>query len=434
MDQIKRINFLFVILLCLPVEIWAQDTLKLSRAESEAIFLSENLILLAEKLQISHAQARVHQARLWPNPTLEIDEVNLWATPGQLAVFGDDLQGFRGGEFGKNRQISISLEQLLRTAGKRKKLVALEQVTVDKAEEYFQELLISLKLEFRQQLTQLQFLQFSRDIYRNQLPPIKQLTETFQKQVSRGYVPRGEFVRLKALELSVNKNINQLNKEINEAQKELKLLMGFPSATVLEIEAEGFSRNMQMFHALVLGELIEEALAFHPGLRGTLLDKTYYDRLHDYEKAQRVPDLSIMAGYDRGGNFMYNFLGFGVGLQLPVFNRNQGKIKQAKIGTQQAALRHKQMLLQVENSVALAYSNLSDAIDFRGTIEPDYEGVLEELMAGYARNFLSRDISLIEYLDFFEAYLENKKIILEATKEVNDKAEELNHAIGKDLI
>ena len=434
MDNSHWGKHIFTLIFLLPLGIYAQDTLKLSRSQSESIFLEENLALMAEKLEIPQAEAIVMQAKLWPNPSFEINEVNLWASPAQLAVFGDDLQGFKGGTFGKNQQIGLSIEQLILTAGKRRKLMALEQVTVDRSKEYFQDLLRNLKLEFRHQLTHLQFLQLKREIYQNQLPPIKQLTVAFQKQVELGFIPRGEYVRLKALELEIAKNINELNNGINEAQKDLKTLMHLPSTTVLEITQEGYAKNTEQFQTLVLSSLISMATDQHPKIQISRLDENYFNRLYAYERAQSTPDLTFQVNYDRGGNFMYNFVGFGLSLDLPLFNRNQGRIRKAQIEIDQADIRRKQVESTVENEIVLAYQNLFNAIDFQQQIEPGYEATLDELLAAYTKNFENRDISLLEYLDFFDAYLENREIILEATKEVNEKAENLNYAIGQDLI
>lgn len=434
MDSRHWGKHIFILLFLFPLGINAQDTLKLSRTQSENIFLKENLSLIAERLEIPQAEAMVMQAKLWPNPQFEISEVNLWATPGQLSVFGDDLQGFKGGNFGKNQQIGLSVEQLILTAGKRKKLMALEQVTVDKAEQYFQDLLRNLKLEFRRQLTHLQFLQLKRGIYQNQLPPIKQLTAAFQKQVEQGYVSRGEYVRLKALELEIAKHINKLNEGINEAQKELKTLMHLPSTTILEITPDGYSKDTHQFQTFVLSNLISLATDQNPAIQISRMHQDYHNRLYDYERAQRVPDLTFQANYDRGGNFMYNFVGFGLSLDLPFFNRNQGRIRKAQMEIDQMEIHHKQVRSAVENEIVLAYQNLGNAIGFLQQIEPDYEATLEELLGAYTKSFEKREISLLEYLDFFDAYLENRKIILEAAREVNEKAEDLNYAIGQDLI
>ncbi len=392
------------------------------------------MLLVAEKLQISQAEALVLQARRWPNPTLEIDEVNLWATQRQLNVFGDELQGFNGGSFGRNQQLALSIEQLVLTAGKRKKLVALEQVGVEQSRQYFEDLLRNLKIEFRNQLTNLQYLQLSRNIYSDQRQAIRQLTDAYQRQVQLGHVPQGEYIRLKALELEIARNLNELQKEINESQKELKLLMRLPATTQLEITAEGYLKETQPLRQLALNHLMEQAKEHRPDYKLAQLEESYFNRLYSYEKAQRTPDLTLKGSYDRGGNFMYNFVGFGVAMDLPFFNRNQGRIKQAQLGIEQARTLFQQKTVTIENEVMLSYQNLMHALDFLEEIEPGFESTLDALLTSYTKNFSQRNISLLEYLDFMDAYLENKKIMLEAAKEVNEKTEELNYSFGTDLI
>jgi len=416
------------------VQAIAQDTLKLNRQQCEAIFLKENLLLIAERLEISKAEAMKLQASLWPNPTISLDEINLWATQKQLAVFGEELPGFNGGNFGRNQQISFSVEQLILTAGKRKKLMALEQVNVDKSQQYFQDLLRHLKYEFRLQLTQLQYLQFKRAIYLNQISSVRQLTHAYQRQVDLGNIPKGEYIRLKALELEISKQINELNKEINEVQKELKLLMRLPANVYLILSDDDYLKNIESFKSLSLSALLDTAKSIRPDLKLAELEQTYFSKLYAYEKAQRTPNLTLKGGYDRGGNFMYNFVGFGVAMDLPIFNRNQGNIRYANLGIEQSKILYEQQSLTVANEIALAWQNLNASIRFFESIEPSYEQTLDDLLNAYTKNLANRSISLLEYLDFLDAYLENKRIILEAAKDVNDKAEELNFSLGMDLI
>lgn len=410
----------------------AQDTLKINRAQCETIFLKENLALMAEKLKIPQAEAMVLQAKLWPNPTLTIDQVNLWATPSQTR--GQEVVPPLIGSFGKNLEFGVGLEQLVQTAGKRKKLVALEQVSIEKAKQYFEELLRNLKIEFRNQLTNLQYLQFSQAIYQNQVQSVRQLAKAYQNQVDQGNVPKGEYVRLKALELEILKNISELKNEINEAQKEIKLLMHLPATACLEITDEGYWKNTAQFQLVSMDHLLSLAKESRPDFKLASLEQSFSSKLYAYEKARRTPDLNLKAAYDRNGSTMLNFVGFGVAMDLPVFNRNQGNIQSARIGMEQSSVLVQQKNQELENVVVRAYRNLDNAIQFFSQIEPGYEQMLDELLGTYTKNFTDRNISLLEYLDFMDAYLGNKKIILEAEKNVNEKSEELNYTVGKDVI
>ncbi|WP_051719913.1 TolC family protein [Anditalea andensis] len=406
----------------------------MSRIDSENIFLRENLILLAEKLEIPKAEALLMQARLWPNPTFEVEEVNLWATENQLSVFGDELQGFNGGRFGRNQQFSFSIEQLILTAGKRKKSAALEQVNLDKSHSYFEDLLRTLKVEFRHTLTHLQFLQFSLRLYEDEISVLRQLTKAYQRQVDQGNVPKGEYIRLKALELEFARNINDLTKDINESQMELKTWMRLPANIHLVISDEDYPSVIRKIKGVTLEFLVNESKENRPDLKIAAYNQRFFSLLHTYERAQRIPDFSIKVGYDRGGNFMYNFVGFGIAMDLPVFNRNKGNIKYAKAGIEQSNILYSQKDLAIQNEISLAYQNLIASIQFYESIDPGYASTLDDLLKSYNKNFINRNISLLEFLDFLDAYLENKNIILQAGKEINHKAEELNYVIGSDIL
>lgn len=410
----------------------AQDTLRLGKLECEAIFLRENLSLMAEKLNIPQAEAMVQQAKLWPNPTLTLDQVNLWATKRQTQ--GQEVSPPLFGNFGRNQQFAIEIEQLIQTAGKRKKLIALEQVSVAQSEQYFQDLLRNLKLEFRKQLTQLQYLQFNKRIFQQQLKSISQLTQAYEQQVSHGNVPKGEYIRLKAQQLEIAKSINALNKEANDTQTQLKLLMHLPPDSELTIKDEGFSKEIGLAYTLGLDKLLSTANQSRPDLKLSKLEEDYYQKLFIYEKAQRVPDFSLIGAYDRNGSTMLDFVGFGVAMDLPIFNHNQGKVKHAQLGQAKAKLLAQQSIHSITNEIALSYKNLLNAINFRKGISADYESDLNKLLTSYTENFKNRNISMLEYLDFLDAYLDNKKTILDAIKEVNDMAEELNYTVGRDVI
>lgn len=408
----------------------AQDTLSLSREECERIFLRENLLLIAEKLKISQSEALVQQAKLWPNPSFTLDQINFWATQRQTG--GQEVSPPLWGNFGRNQQFGVEIEQLILTAGKRKKLIALELVGVDKAAIYFEELLRNLKTEFRSLISELQYIQGVETAYKEQLLSISKLTSVFQSQLQKGNISKGEYVRLKALELELTGELNNLKNEKNAIQRELKSLMRVNPVTSLVISES--LQPIRDYSQLTASGLIEKAKENRQDLKLSVLEKDYYSKLHTYERSQRIPDLSLKAMYDRNGSTMLDFVGFGFTMDLPLFNRNQGNIKYAETGMEIAKLENEYLQLSVENEVVSAYQNLLIATDFMKNIDTDYEQTLDDLLKYYTTNFQSRNISMIEFIDFLDAYLDNKKIILEAEKNIFQKLEELNYAVGTEVM
>ncbi len=424
-------HILFIIV-CGTGKALTQDTLELSRQDCEAIFLRENLLLIAEKLEIPKAEAVVQQARLWPNPNFTLDQVNLWATKAQTG--GQEAAPPLFGNFGRNQQFGFEVQQLIQTARKRSKLVALEQVNTDKASLGFDELLRNLKIELRKNLTNLQYLQLREEIYLNQVTSVNQLMKAYQAQADQGFIPRSEVIRLKALELEISRHISEIARQNNEAQKEIKLWLRLPPATRIRLKDTGFIKNIDSLRRYTVAEITEQARLSRPDLKAAVLEETGARRLIDYEKARRVPDLTLKGTYDRNGNTMLNFFGFGAAIDLPLFDRNQGNIRQAQIRADQTRKLTEYKSSEVENEIALAYSNLLNALELASKIDKDYETALDEMLLAHTRNFTNRNMSMLEFLDFMDAYLQNKQIILEARKSVNDHVEELNYCVGRDLL
>ncbi|MBA9074899.1 cobalt-zinc-cadmium efflux system outer membrane protein [Flavobacterium gossypii] len=405
----------------------ARDTLLVSRAEAEAIFLKNNLRLLSEKLNIDQAEAQVIQAKLWPNPRLEVGEINLWsnAKSEQLPPIS--------GNWGKTSEVTVGLEQLIYTARKRKKLMAMEKVGVEIAQEYFQDFLRILKVEFRNNLTHLQYVEEKQSVYKKQLASIQKLLNAYSNQARQGNISKGEFIRLKASELEFVKQLSDLQKENNQLQKELKTLMNLPPQSFLKISMHQFVPDVNKMENINLTALTADALENRPDVKASVLEEKYNNRKYKYELSQRTPDVTLLASYDRGGNIMNDFVGVGFALDLPFFSRNQGNIKASKIEIQKSQYMKEEKNNQAQNEVIQAYEDLVVAKKLYENIEASYEKDLDMLLESHQKNFALRNTSMLEYLDFVNAYLENKTIILDSKKELNEHFEELQFVIGKEL-
>lgn len=404
-----------------------KDTIHISRAEAETIFLKNNLKLLSEKLSIDQAEAQVVQAKLWPNPTLEVSEINLWSN-----AYSEQLPPISG-NWGKTSQVGVSLEQMVQTAGKRKKMIAIEKVGVEMAQEYFKDFLRVLKVEFRNNLTDLQYVQQKQEIYKKQLNSMQKLLKAYENQAKQGNISRSEFIRLKASELEFLKEISDLQKENNQLQKELKTLMSISPASYLKISDDKFVPELSKIENINLADLTSSALENRPDVKVSVLEEKYNEGKYKYELAQRTPDVTFGINYDRGGNIMNDFVGIGFSMDLPFFNRNQGNIKVAKFDIEKSKYAKTEKNNEAQNEVIKAFEDVLVAKKMYENTNEEYEKDLDTLLDSYFRNFAQRNTSMLEYLDFVEAYLQNKTIILDAKKELNEHFEELQFVVGKEL-
>jgi len=186
-----RITIVLTVLL-FPFFCSAQDSLRLSLRQADSLFLQQNLYLLSERYRIDASKAVVLQARLWDNPTLST-EWNAY-NPTKKRV----LDVAKGGEK------IISLEQVLVTAGKRSKQVALAIENSQMTEYEFLDLLRTLKFELRSNFFDIYFLQNTLNRYQRQINTIQSTVTAFEEQYEKNNVSLRELLRLKALLFQLN--------------------------------------------------------------------------------------------------------------------------------------------------------------------------------------------------------------------------------------
>ncbi|MGL4582651.1 MAG: TolC family protein, partial [Flavobacterium sp.] len=341
-------NTLVTVLCALSLGSFAQDdnkkTLILSKESAEAMFLEQNLDLIAKNLEISQAEAQLLQARLWPNPTFEVSEVNFWRTSDI------EEQPKLIGNWGESQQYAFRVEQMIQTGGKRKKTIELQKLTIEEKRQEFESIIRELKLELRNNLSDIQMLQEQRKIYVKQIENSQNLTAAYKNQLQQGNISQAQYIRLKAAELQFKKELLNINKELEEAIKDFKNYISIGNNTQVEITDLLIAPNKEVSE-LKLEDWIITAQEERPdALKSKTLEKQSLKRF-EIEKAQRVPDITLGVDYDRGGNIMRDFVGFGVSFDLPIFDRNKGNIKEAKIDIELAKLDTKTKLNEIANDI-----------------------------------------------------------------------------------
>lgn len=407
------------------------QVLQLSAEQVEALFLKQNLQLIAEHLNIDIADAAIVQAKLWDNPEISVGQINLWSTDRQREGEKEAIPPLFG-SFGRNTQFSVELSQLIQTAGKRGKLVKQEKISKEIAIQEFEEVFRGLKVELRKSINEIVYLHAYQEVLAQQEESLGQLTIAYQKQVAQGNIAKSELLRLQSALLELENEANDTQIDINEQQKGLKTLLNIPPSVVIEIIDN--SKKIQDPTNLSLAELLAMASEYRPDVKASRLQTQYHEKSLAYEKAQRIPDLTVNANYDRYGGVWKDFVGFGVSFDIPFFNRNQGNIKAARINRDQSIHLAELQQNQAQHEVAEAFGNYALAYRFYKRVsENSLLSELDGMLTIYTKNLLNKNISMLEYIDFMDSYKTNKETLLSARKKVDTQFEELQYTVGSEI-
>ena len=423
MKTIRLVMLCIVILFLCKHKIYAQETLKITIEQAEKQFLEKNLQLLAERCNINIADAAIVQAKVLNNPTIGVGDINFWNPNAaeELEVLPNS--------FGNRVVFSVELEQMIRTAGKRRKLVDLEKVSKEIAIQEFESFLLGLKTELRTNLHEIIYLQSYLAIIQVLQESIDNLVQVYKNQTAAGNIAKSELIRLQASLIELETESNELLTELHGLYKNLKILLNVtPETEILILPPTATAKNPK---EILLSDLYEMAKNSHPEFSLSDLNIAYNEKLLVYEKSLRAPDLGLSVNYDRYGGVWKNFVGVGLKFDIPVFNRNQGNIKMAKLQIEQSQHNAEYQKNVIFHEIAENYEHYTLKYNYyKKLMDNDFLEDLENMLEVYSRNLLNKNINMLEYIDFMYAYKTTKQAFLIAKKNLDINFVELQFSVN----
>jgi outer membrane protein, heavy metal efflux system len=143
-----------------------------------------------------------------------------------------------------------------------------------------------------------------------------------------------------------------------------------------------------------------------------------------------VPDVSLSLNFDKLGSYGHNFLSAGIGVPIPLFNRNQGNIKAARAQVEQGNLELQSQQEQVESQVAVNYKIALRLEKLYNSFDPKFKQDFNHLISEVFKNYEKRNISMLEFLDFYESYKTNTLQLNNILLNRVTSLEQLNYVTG----
>ena len=412
-------EFLISFFLLLTGGICAQQatTGTLTLKEAEQRFLERNLSLIAERYNIDMAQAQVLQARLFENPVISLEQ-NVY----------NRLNG-KYFDFGKEGETVVEVEQVIRLAGQRNKQIKLEKINKEIAEYQFEEVMRTLRQELNEKFVQVYFLSKSISIYDS----LQELLAGMKLQQEKGNISLMEMSRLESMLFSLKKEKNERENELLTLRGELNVLLNLPGDTTVKL-----SLDEEVLKQLDLSQLsfadLKAMVNERPDLKIARSTVSASRANLKLQKSMAFPEFSVKGNYDRAGNFINNYFAVGVSLSVPIFNRNQGNIKAARFSIQQAGAEQENAANRADMELYTAYASLEKAVQLYQSTNMDLERNFEKLITGVNENFTKRNISLLEFIDYYDSYKETCIQLHEIKKDVFLAMENLNTTIGQNIL
>lgn len=315
--------------------------------------LRSNQELAAVRLEIDKAKARLQQARLRPNPTLEFEHES-----GRLVGSGGD------GQFTAGFSLPIEIY------GRREARVDAAKIAIEASEAEVRNreraLVSSILASYAEALGALRELEATEKLLELDL----QTTRFVQVRVNEGETAPLELNLLQA-EVERLRSRRQLAEgKLQSSLTQLKLLSGMPFDGTLrlreQIDAAALPALPQTKEAAV-----DIGLRTRPDILLAQLEEQVATAGLRLVRAQSKPDLTAYTRYSQGRSTFEaanppfsqrdRSLTFGVAIGLPLFNRNQGAKAEAEITIKQAQARREFAENVVRSEILAAYQRYEAA-------------------------------------------------------------------------
>ncbi len=397
------------------------DSLSLNLQQAEKQFIDSNYVLLAAHYNVDAQKALIAQAKLWQNPTLNTDF--MIGANGRFFNYGKNPDGSYNGQY------YFQVQQLIQTARKRGKLIDMATTNSKLSELQLQDVLRNLRYQLHQDYFTLQQQLALLTIYNGQAAQLHKLLDGMQAQLTAGNIAQKDFVRIQALVIALQQDVTDLNKNIADTQNDLKTLLQIKEPNLFIKPADELKADLQIPENLE--SLIHTALETNPNYLLQQTQTLYQQQNLTYQKALRSPDITLGPNFDRNSNFAPNYIGMGVSLPLPVWNKNQGNIKSAEFNIKQQQAITENATTGLINNVNASYKKRLLTIEQNNATLADFYSNYEGIYNNMLQSYRDRQISLLEFLDFFNDYTSSRQRFLQQQLSLQLAKEELQYNVGK---
>jgi len=377
------------------------------------MFLQDNLRVMAQHYNIDIASAQVITAKLLPNPDFSLSN----------GIAGTD-------EPNPANEQSASVSQLITTAGKRNKNIKLAQIGVEQAKDQFFDLIRTLKFELRSDFYSVYYQRQSEKVYDLEISSLNKTLTAYREQYAKGNIAEKELLRIQSQLYSLQVEYNSLEVGIDTVESQLKLLIKVNARTNLEPIVTEDITGKEILTTVPYQKLLDSAYVNRYDLRYSKTTVDYNNMNLELQKATAVPDFSLSLNYDKLGSYGTNFFSGGIEFNIPLFNRNQGNIKQARLQVDQSKVQLQSQQDQVESDVATNYKLAMKYEKLANSFDPNFKHDFTHLVQEVFKNYMERNIGMLDFLDYYDSYKTNAVQLNSLLLSRVTSLEQLNYVTG----
>jgi cobalt-zinc-cadmium efflux system outer membrane protein len=256
-----------------------------------------------------------------------------------------------------------------------------------------------------------------------------QMAEIAQKRLRAGDISELAASAWYVDSLRANDTTRRLSKESIILRQRLNSLLGLmDDNTIFEIIPPDITPKS----VVLLDELLQTALAARPDLRAAELNIEAAGERVGWEKSKVYNLIAIIDGKDKGREALT--IGPGFQVEIPIFNRSDGKIARAEAELEQAARQYEAIRQNIILQVQQAHTQYVSAHEQFQLWSSDIIPSLGETVEQNQKAFAAGQVSYLDVLQAKRKLVEARLRQTELAGQLARSAAQLNYCVGKKTI
>jgi outer membrane protein, heavy metal efflux system len=380
----------------------------MSMVDFERIAMQRNPTLKQAAAQFEAALSRSHQAGLYPNPTLGYvqDQIGSYSetkpTANGFAVRGKPSPGDNVGGF---------VQWQIVTAGKLRLSRAkfAEEANAARWQAIEQELRVinGVRIGFFEVVVAQRLIEIHREIVRLDEDAVR----TTQERVNVGQANEPDLLQVRVQERRARVHLRNAENRYRGAWEELTSVVGAPELRPTAVDPRPLEAEIvPLDFDGTLADLLHRSPEIQAALSEIRRDQIMVRR----ERVEPIPNILLQAVTGYNYEFGVQTAGVQVGFTLPVFNRNQGTIREAMSDLTRDHAEYDRVALSLRQRFAEVFTRYQDAVQ---SVEDYRAGSLPMARRAYelrAKSYQQRRTEWPEVLEARRTYFDLSKDYVES--------------------
>ena len=263
-------------------------------------------------------------------------------------------------------------------------------------------------------------------VYDEEIASAEKILAAYREQSEKGNIAAMETQRIATMVYQLRKSRADLLLEASALEAQLRQLLAIPGSEPLTVDldeqaaianASGLYLALQANKSAAPDTLPEMELLSH--------QTEAAQHALRWQHSQGLPKMAVQGEYDKNGGIGPNYFAVGLSVTVPLWNRNRGNIRSAKAAVEQAAIDKERQQLALTQQRQADLDIVGQYLKQLAEPTPTLDNDLGMMLHAAEQQFMSRHISLVEFVDLYGNYRDTMLARLDAKSKMLQAAERL---------